>query len=232
MTLLLKLLPFAVAAFVIWRMLTARGRTTRALMERSRPLQDWSILEAVDVFARKLETPPFQVRILEMDQVNGVALPGGEIFISSGLYDRYLAGAVTRDEVASVIAHEIGHVALGHHQRRLTVWRSETAALAALGFILGRAIFGWAGLLAALGLGAFRNKLTQRDEFEADAFAAQLMMRSDLEANAVVRLLEKLHDWSGGRTPGPAFQWLSSHPPIPARIARARQVIDAGLPPE
>ncbi|MEO1328636.1 MAG: M48 family metallopeptidase [Pseudomonadota bacterium] len=231
---LLKLLPLALLAIWLWSVLTARSRATRALMRNSRPLDDWTLLEPVRAFAKALDVPGFTVRVLDMDEVNGLALPGGEIFISRGLYEKYLAGQVSRDEIAAVIAHEIGHVALGHHARRLGAWRTETATLAALAMVLSRVAFGWLGLLLAIfGLTLFRNRLTQADEFEADAFSAQLMMRADVDPTAMIRLLQKLEGWTGqaGRLQGPV-KWLLSHPPIAERIEHARAVIAAGVPNE
>ncbi len=229
---LLKILPLLLLAFWLWYVLTAKSRLTNHLMRNSKPLDDWSLLEPVRAFARALDAPGFQVRVLDMDEVNGLALPRGEIFISRGLYEKYLAGQVGRDEVAAVVAHEIGHVARGHNGQRKGAWRTETARLAAHAEILSRVAFGWLGLLLAVfGLRLFRNRLTQQDEFEADAFSAQLMMRSGVDPNAMIRLLTKLERWTGtaGSLEGPA-KWLLSHPPIRERIARAREVIAAGVP--
>ncbi|MEO1291972.1 MAG: M48 family metallopeptidase, partial [Pseudomonadota bacterium] len=225
----MKLLPFAVLAFIVWNAMTATRRVTQDLMERSEPLGDWTLLEPVHRFATTLGVKPFDVRILEIEQINGLALPGGEVFISRGLYNKYLAGGVTRDEVASVIAHEIGHVALGHHRRRLNSWRTETAALALIWYVLSRMMLGWIALLATVGLNVVRNQMSQRDEFEADAFSAQLMMRAGADARAVITLLEKLSHWSGeaGRDIRP-MSWLMTHPPIKDRIAHARLRLRSG----
>lgn len=232
MAILLKLLPFFLLGFLLWRMVTAQERTTRALMRNSTPLSDWEILQPVQAFAKVLEVKGFEVRILEMEQVNGVALPGGEIFISRGLYDKFLGHEVSRDEVAAVIAHEVGHVALGHHKRRLRAWRTETAALAVLWFLMSRLMMGWIGLLAVLGLNLYRSQLSQRDEFEADVFSAQLMSKAGLDASAIIQLLEKLDGWSGGAGPTGPIRWMMSHPSTDERIAHVRAAIEAGERPE
>lgn len=223
MTLLIKILPFLALGLFIWRAATATERTTRALIRNSKPLDDWQIIAMVRSFADKLEAPGFDVRVLNMAQVNGVALPGGQIFISQGLYDKFLGGEISKDEVAAVIAHEIGHVALGHHKRRLRAWRTETAALAVLWFLLSRMMLGWVGLVAVLGLNLWRNRLSQADEFEADAFSAQLMAHAGNDPEAIITLLQRLQGWSGAAAAAASFPWLFSHPPIPDRIGAIRR---------
>ncbi|MCI4662972.1 MAG: M48 family metallopeptidase [Neomegalonema sp.] len=231
MSLLIKLLPFLLLAFLIWNALTANARMTRWLMRHSRPLDDWSLLEPVRGFSQALGVPPFTVRVLDMEAVNGLALPGGEVFISRGLYEKFLSGQAEREEVVAVIAHEIGHVALGHHRRRMSAWRRETAALALLWVVLSRVMLGWVALLAVFGLNLYRNQMTQRDEFEADAFAAQIMMRSQMDPHATISLLSKLQRWNGQEHFDMSqISWLLSHPPIPERIAHLRAVIEAGVP--
>ncbi|MBX2855566.1 MAG: M48 family metallopeptidase [Rhodobacteraceae bacterium] len=220
MTIFLKLLPFLLLGVLVWRMATAGERLKGTLMRESKPLSDWELLEPVRDFARALEVDNFQVRVLDMDAVNGVALPGGEIFISRGLYEKFLTGEVGRDEVSAVIAHEIGHVALGHHKRRLRAWQTETAALAVLWFLLSRIMLGWVGLLAVLGLSVMRSQMSQQDEFEADLFSAQLMSRANSDPAAIIRLLSKLDQWTGGGEALGLIKWLMSHPPISERITR------------
>lgn len=224
----LKLLPLiALAVAFIW-MATASSRLQRSLKRDSKLLDDWTILERARAFAKALDVPGFEVRVLEMDAINGLALPDGTVFISRGLYQRHLAGDVSADAVAGVIAHEIGHVALGHHKQRIASWRVETAVLLGLFLLFARLMFSWVGLLAALGLNVMRNRMTQRDEFEADAFAAQLMMRANVNPNAMISLLKTLDRENQALREVP--RWLLSHPPISERIDRLREVIDAGVP--
>ena len=220
---MIKLLPylaFLALGLLLWRMATATERVKISLMRNSKPLSDWELLEPVRDFSRALEVDNFQVRILDMDEVNGVALPGGEIFISRGLYEKFLTGEVGRDEVAAVIAHEIGHVALGHHKRRLRAWGTETAALAVLWFLMSRLMLGWAGLLAVLGLSVMRSQMSQQDEYEADLFSVQLMAQAGSDPAATIRLLSKLDKWTGGGQALGPMKWLMSHPPIAERVER------------
>ncbi|NIL97560.1 MAG: M48 family metalloprotease, partial [Planctomycetales bacterium] len=75
--------------------------------------------------------------------VNGLAAPDGRIFITRGFFNKYRAGEVTADELASVIAHELGHVALGHTRRRMIDFSGQNALRTALGMILSRLLPGF-----------------------------------------------------------------------------------------
>lgn len=223
---LLRLLPLLAVIVALWWAATAQSRLRRRMRRTARLLDDWTILSKVRAFAQALGTPGFEVRVLDMDEINGLALPDGMLFISRGLYERYLAGEISADAVAGVIAHEIGHVALGHHKRRLRSWWAQTAAVvAALAMPLTRVLIWILAALTAFGMRVLRNRLSQRDEYEADAFGAQLMMRSDLDPNAMIELLDRLQKESRGRDMEPA--WLTGHPPIPHRIGYLRKVIAA-----
>lgn len=231
MAILIKLLPaLAVAAWLYW-ILTAGKRMSASLRRNSTPLSDWRLIDAAQSYAKALESPPFEIRVFDMAQVNAVALPTGEIYLSSALRDKYIAGEASADEVAAVIGHEIGHVALGHVQRRVETGRAQMAMLALIGFIVGRALFGWWALLAALGLGMINGRSAQRDEFEADAFAAQIMMRTGRDPAAAISMLRKVERWGGTPPDQPIpLRWMLTHPPIAERVAYLEQVIAAGPP--
>lgn len=230
---LLKILPLLLLAFWIYWNLTAQSRLSKTLRRNSGPLQDWPLVEQVQKFSRALGGKPFEVRIFDFEPVNALALPDGGVYISKGLYDKYLSGGANRDEVAAVIAHEIGHVALGHGQRRVEVGRAQMALLAVLGFLLGRLLFGWIGLLAWLGVSIWNGRSAQRHEFEADAFAAQLLMRVGVDPTATITMLRKVEQWGGGAPDQPIpLRWMMTHPPISERVAWLDQVIAAGLPDE
>ena len=64
--------------------------------------------------AQALDLPRIKVHIYEIDPVNGLAAPDGRIFITRGFFRKYQTGEVSAEEISSVIAHELGHVALGH----------------------------------------------------------------------------------------------------------------------
>ena len=127
---MIKLTPILLAvlyALVMYRF--SVWRTRRELDQRSTELADPKLKVLTDRMAQALDIDRIKVHIYEIDPVNGLASPDGRIFITRGFYRKYQQGEVTGPELASVIAHELGHVALGHARRRMIarVQRARTA---------------------------------------------------------------------------------------------------------
>ncbi|MFT4714990.1 MAG: putative metalloprotease, partial [Paracoccaceae bacterium] len=136
---MLRLTPILLAmlyAFAMYRF--SSWRTARELDEKSTELLDPLLTELIRQMAQALELPRIKVYIYEVDPVNGLAAPDGRIFITRGFYKKYKAGEVSAEELASVIAHELGHVALGHSRRRMIDFSGQNAIRTALGMVLGR----------------------------------------------------------------------------------------------
>ncbi len=191
----------------------------RQLDQKSRPLQD-DVLEAlVARLGRAVDLPDLKAHVFDMPVVNGLATPDGRIFVTTALFDKYRFGIIKADEVASVIAHELGHVALGHHSRRLIDWTGQSAARMALGLILNRFIpvigFWIANALAALVMA----RLSRRDEFEADRYATALMLKAGLGHAAQVGMFRKLEKMVPAAAGQGGAAWLASHPPVEERVA-------------
>ena len=111
---MLKFTPILLAmlyAVVMYRF--SAWRTARELDAKSTELADPMLKTLTDRMASALDLPRIRVHIYEIEPVNGLAAPDGRIFITRGFFNKYRAGEVTSDEMASVIAHELGHVALG-----------------------------------------------------------------------------------------------------------------------
>ena len=104
--LLAALYGFVMLRFSIWR-------TGRMLNTQSQPLTDPSITRLADRLAKAMDLPEIKVNVFEVEPVNGLAAPDGRIFLTRGFLNRKARGEVTAEELASVIAHELGHVALG-----------------------------------------------------------------------------------------------------------------------
>ncbi|MEM9318577.1 MAG: M48 family metalloprotease [Pseudomonadota bacterium] len=193
-------------------------RTRRELDQRSAELLDPELRKLTDRMAAALEIPKIKVHLYEIDPVNGLAAPDGRIFLTRGFYTKFKAGEVSAEELASVIAHELGHVALGHSRRRMIDFSGQNAVRVVLVSVLGRFIpfIGpWiAGLIASL----LAARLSRQDEYEADAYAAALLVKAGIGTAPQKRLFEKLEALTGGRS-GAMPAWLMSHPKVPERIA-------------
>ena len=191
-------------------------RTARTLDRQSVTLMDPALSPLLQRMAKALDLPKLSVQIYEIDPINGLAAPDGRIFITRGFYNKYKAGDVSGEELASVIAHELGHVALGHARRRMIDFSGQNAVRAALGMVLGRFI-PWAGpWIAGLVANLLMARLSRGDEYEADEYAAALMVKSGLGTEAQKTLFLKLEELTGQIGSLPA--WLMSHPKTSDRI--------------
>ena len=138
---MLRLTPILLAiAYGIVMYRISIWRTHKDLDAKSTELADPKLKALTDRMAAALEIRRIPVFIYEIDPVNGLAAPDGRIFITRGFYRKYQNGEVSADELASVIAHELGHVALGHAKRRMIDFSGQNALRTALMMILGRYI--------------------------------------------------------------------------------------------
>jgi Zn-dependent protease with chaperone function len=153
---------------------------------------------------------PLNVQVLEHKMTNAFALPGGQIVITSGL----LALADTPEEVAGVLAHEIGHVA-HRDPTRLTLRSAGVAGI--LGVFLGD--FTGAGATVALSEALLSTGYQREAEAAADEFAFELMMRQGLPTTPFASFFLKLGEQSG-ETPT-LLTHLASHPDLKRRAAKA-----------
>ena len=89
-------------------------RLNRTLKNQSSLLADKQLLEPIQRLADALDLESISVNIYEIEPINGLAAPDGKIFITRGFYNKFISGEVSGSELASVIAHELGHVVLRH----------------------------------------------------------------------------------------------------------------------
>jgi len=187
----------------------------------SRPLQHDQLGLLFRKLANAADIDQIEVRLLPDEKINGLATDTGEIYITQGLLDTFRAGKVSARELASVAAHEMGHLALGHMKRRMIEVAGRQAAHLVLGGLLARLIPFVGNYLAVWLLNLVTASLSRRDEFEADAYATALMVRSGLGAEPQATMLEKLPKLVPGADGVPA--WLSSHPPSDQRARAIRE---------
>ena len=145
--------------------------------------------------------------VVNQKEINAFALPGGPMFLNRGMIE----SARTEGEMASVMAHEISHVALRHGTAQATKGQKfQIGAIA--GQILGAIVGGTAGSVIAqgsqFGLGAYFLKYGREYERQADLLGAQIMARAGYNPREMASMFKTIQS-QGGRS-GP--EWLSSHP--------------------
>ena len=216
---MLKFTPILLAiAYAYLMMRFSVWRTKKMLDEQSKPLTDPAITRLADRMAAALDIPTIKVNVFEIDAVNGLAAPDGRIFLTRGFLNRKARGEVTAEELASVIAHEMGHVALGHTRRRMIDFTGQNAVFMMLSAVLNRFIPVLGVWIARMISGVLMARLSRRDEFEADAYAAALLVKAGIGTEPQVSLFRKLSGLTGNAGSGtPA--WLLSHPKTDDRIA-------------
>lgn len=216
---LLRLTPVFLAigyALLMWRF--SVWRTKQMLDAKSRPLQDPALQALAARMAEALDVKTIQIQVFEVDAVNGLAAPDGRIFLTRGFLAAKERGQVTDAELAAVIAHELGHVALGHMRRRMIDFTGQNAVFVVLSAFLNRFLPFIGIWIANLISTALMARLSRRDEFEADAYASALLIKAGIGTGPQKSLFEKLPHLTGNAGAGiPA--WIMSHPKAEDRIA-------------
>ena len=215
---MLKFTPILLAvvyALVMYRF--SVWRTGRELDAKSSELADPVLKRLTDRMAGALDLPRIKVNIYEIEPVNGLAAPDGRIFITRGFFNKYRTGTVSAEEMASVIAHELGHVALGHSRRRMIDFSGQNAIRTALAMVLSRFLPGFGGYLAGLLTSLLAARLSRGDEYEADAYASALLLKAGIGTGPQKSLFTKLEALTASQA-GMVPAWMLSHPKTADRI--------------
>lgn len=213
-----RLVPILLALAYAGVMLALSAwRTAKMLDRKSQPLTSPRLLAELQPLARALDLPAIGLRVFDLPQVNALAAPDGQVYLTRGMVNAWASGQISGPEIASVVAHELGHLSLGHLRRRMIDFTGQNAVFIVLTAFLSRWLPFLGVWIANLITSAVMARLSRRDEFEADEFAAALLIKAGIGTGPQRRLLAKLGDVSGN--PGILPDWLMSHPPIPERIA-------------
>jgi predicted Zn-dependent protease len=169
---------------------------------------------------------PFTIKVIDSDEVNAFALPGGFFYVNSGLILR----AQEEAELAGVMAHEISHVCARHGTKNAT--KGELMQLATIPLIL-LGPGGWAGYGLYQGLNlaipVTYLKFSRDAEREADYLGIQYMYKTGYDPNAYVTFFERIQA-DEKRRPGTIPKVFSTHPPTPERIENTQKEIARILP--
>src|SRR5436853_973780 len=162
---------------------------------------------------------PFTIKVLDSEEVNAFALPGGFFFVNTGL----ILKAESEAELAGVMAHEIAHVAARHGTRQAT--RGEIANIASIPLIF---LGGWAGYAIRQGAGlaiplGFLN-FSRAFEREADYLGLQYLYKTGYDPTAFVDFFEKIQS-KEKKKPGTMSKIFSSHPMTDDRIKTSQKTI-------
>ena len=170
---------------------------------------------------------PFIIKVIDTDELNAFALPGGFFYVNSGL----ILAADNEAELAGVMAHEIAHVAACHVAREQT--RSNIVNLASIPLIFVPG--GWAvyeGTQAALSIGVPLTfmKFSRNFESEADFLGMEYMYKAGYDPQSFITFFEKI-EAQEKKKPGTLAKAFSSHPMTPDRVASAQHEMNTVLPP-
>jgi predicted Zn-dependent protease len=167
---------------------------------------------------------PFTIKLIDSQEVNAFALPGGFFYVNSGLFMR----AESEAELAGVMAHEIAHVAARHGTKQATkgqVMQLATIPLIFMGGWTGYGIYQAAGFAIPITFLRFSRKA----EEEADFLGLQYLYKSGYDPTAFVDFFEKMKA-DEKRKPGTMSKLFRSHPPHGKRIVKVQKTIDSLLP--
>jgi len=195
---------------------------SRKLKKNSFPLKDPVFQLHLDCFSKALNLNHLQIKVLNDRQINGLVAPDGTIYITQGFFDKYNSGQVSSAEIASVIAHELGHLALGHTKKRMVTFSAISALTFALSTFLSRVVPYLGSIIGRYLSQLILAGLSRKDEFEADAYASALLVKAGIGIVPQISLLEKINTLTGAITP--KITWTMSHPSTVERVKAIKKL--------
>jgi predicted Zn-dependent protease len=209
------------------------GKQYAMMVESSaRMIQDPVITEYVERIGQNLvrnsdAKVPFTIKVVDSDEINAFALPGGFFYVNSGL----ILAADDEAELAGVMAHEIAHVAARHQTREMTRQGYVQLSTIPLIFVINSwGLYEATNMAMSLALPITFMKFQRGFEAEADYLGLQYMYKAGYDPNAFVSFFEKIKALEKEK-PGALAKAFASHPPTPDRILKSQDEIREVLPP-
>jgi predicted Zn-dependent protease len=169
---------------------------------------------------------PFTIKVVDTDDINAFALPGGFFYVDSGL----ILAADNEAELAGVMAHEIAHVSACHAAREMS--RGQLMNLASIPLIFVGGGVGYAvQSLASLAMPMGFLKFTRSFESDADFLGVEYLYKAGYDPQALTSFFEKVRALEKTK-PGSLAKAFETHPQTPDRIAKTQQEINTLLPAE
>ena len=207
------------------------GKQYAMMVEQTaRMVQDPVINEYVNRIGQNLvrnsdAKVPFTIKVIDSDEINAFALPGGFFYVNSGL----ILAADEEAELAGVMAHEIAHVAARHAMQQMTRIQYANMATIPLIFVGSWGVYEAASMAIHLALPLTFMKFSRGFESEADYLGVQYMYKTGYDPQAFISFFEKI-EAKDKKKPGTLARAFASHPPTPDRIAKTQEEIKKILP--
>jgi len=197
----------------------------------SKLVKDPAIVEYVNRIGQNLvrnsdSQVPFHIKVIESDDVNAFALPGGFFYVDTGL----ILAADNEAELAGVMAHEIAHVAACHVAREQT--RSNIVNLASIPLVFvpgGWAVYEATQVAMGIGVPLTFMKFSRNFESEADFLGMEYMYKTGYDPQSFISFFEKI-EAQEKKKPGAIAKAFSSHPMTPDRVSAAQKEMATVLP--
>ncbi len=207
------------------------GKQYAMMIESSaRMIQDPVVVEYVNRIGQNLvrnsdAKVPFTIKVIDSDDINAFALPGGFFYVNSGL----ILAADDEAELAGVMAHEIAHVAARHATREMTRANYASMASIPLIFVGSWGLYEGASAALSLALPLTFMKFSRGFEAEADYLGLQYMYKAGYDPQAFISFFEKIKAQEK-KKPGTLAKAFASHPQTPNRILKSQEEIRNILP--
>jgi predicted Zn-dependent protease len=207
------------------------GKQYAMMVESSaRIMQDPVITEYVNRIGQNLvrnsdAKVPFTIKVIDSDDINAFALPGGFFYVNTGL----ILAADDEAELAGVMAHEIAHVCARHATREMTRANYAQMATIPLIFVSSWGIYEAASIAINIAMPLTFMKFSRGFEGEADYLGLQYMYKAGYDPQAFISFFEKIKAQEK-KKPGTLAKAFATHPQTPDRIEKSQEEIRNILP--